>query len=244
MRKFNDFEKDVLRFFVSGQKRSLNYILINMYGDLFSQRKVVYDLNDPNQLTFYRQQQDLSMDELLQTERMIIDISFLIEYLKRENLIHFFQQGNGLTSIGSAQNGANWRAIGKALDPTVSTILQEAMNQCVIASQDLIDLVDNNFQTTEDINLTLTKEALAVSTKSYKIALAALLVAIIIPIIAAIVIPVTINGSQFKEMIESIRFKKDSQATPEPTTNQLIPDSVISSKASQQPVIKSADTQK
>lgn len=208
MKKFNELEKAVLRSFVKGQKQSLNYMLINMYGDLFHQHQVMFDSSHPTQLTFYRPMQTLDHEEILATERMVIDISFLIKYLERENLIHLFQQGNGLTHVGSVQTGGGNVPICKNIDPSVADVLKEAMSKCVIASQELIDFVDNDFRTIEDENLILTKKALTVSAKSYKIALGALVAAIVIPIIAAWFIPVTINDAQFDILTKIIQSLK------------------------------------
>ena len=183
-------------------KSSLSYVLINVYNDVFYKKKVEYK---DGELWFYRKHSDLDglncVDELLSIEKEIIEVSFLIEYLKKTRLIYIIddntQEGNYLTSVGGfIKDGL--MPIRKALDKTVCSILDEAMNNRVFVSTDLIQLVNDNFKTLEERALEESRKQTKYSRWSFMLALLAL----VISMIAAFFTKneVTLNEGQFKQL--------------------------------------------
>ena len=203
MRKFSKREQDVISRLVSRSKASLSYVLINAYNDVFYQRRVEYK---NGQLVFYKDIDDLRhVDDLLAIEKEIIDTSFLIEYLKEERFIYLIDDnsiGDGLKEVGGfIKEGLT--PISKDLDKRVCAILDEAMNHRVFVSADLIQLVEDDFKTLEEQALEESRKQTEYSRKSFLVAMIALVISIIIPLLTALFSKneVLLNESQFEQLI-------------------------------------------
>ena len=204
MRKFSKSEQDVLRRLVSHATASLSYVLINVYNDVFYQRSVEYK---NGQLVFYKDINTLrDVDDLLAIEKEIIDTSFLIGYLKENRYIYLIEDsstGDGLKEVGGfIKEGLT--PISKDLDKRVCAILDEAMNHRVFVSPDLIQLEKDNFKSLEEQALEEAHKQTEYSRKSFLIAMIALVISIITPLLTALFSKseVLINESQFEQMIK------------------------------------------
>ena len=203
MRKFSKSEQDVTRRLVAHATTSLSYVLINVYNDVFYQRKVEYK---NSQLVFYKDIDSLqNVDDLLSIEKEIIDTSFLIGYLKDNRYIYLIDDnstGDGLKEVGGfIKDGLT--PISKDLDKRVCAILDEAMNHRVFVSTDLIQLVNDNFKTLEEQALEESRMQTEYSRKSFIVAMFALAISIIIPLITSLLSKneVVIKESQFEQLI-------------------------------------------
>ena len=203
MRTFSKNEQIVIRRLVAHATTSLSYVLINVYNDVFYQRKVEYK---SGQLVFYKDIDSLhNVDDLLSIEKEIIDTSFLIGYLKDNRYIYLIDDnstGDGLKEVGGFfKDGLT--PISKDLDKRVCAILDEAMNHRVFVSTDLIQLVNDNFKTLEEQALEESRKQTEYSRKSFVVAMIALAISIIIPLVTALFSnnEVVINESQFEQLM-------------------------------------------
>lgn len=206
MRKFSIKEQEDIRRLVFHAKSSLSYVLINVYNDVFYQKKVEYN---KGQLVFYvHDMASISTDIILAIEKDIIDTSFLIEYLKVNRYIYLIDDnstGDELKSVGGfIKDGLI--AISKDLDKRASSILDEAMNRRVFVSNDLVQLVVDNFKTIEDQALEESREQTRLSRNSFVLAMIALAISVIVPIVTAFFSSneVSISKPQFEQIINSV----------------------------------------
>ena len=66
MRCFSIEEQRVINYIVNNASRSLQYVLVNAYYDVFYTNKVDYNVQNPRQLTFYRDYtSSIDIDEIL-----------------------------------------------------------------------------------------------------------------------------------------------------------------------------------
>lgn len=228
MRKFSNSEQAVIRRLVSHAKTSLSYVLINVYNDVFFQRKVEYK---NGQLVFYREIDTIhDVDDFLSIEKEIIDTSFLIAYLKENRYIYLIDDnsiGDGLKEVGGfIKEGLT--PISKDLDKRVCAILDEAMNHRVFVSTDLIQLVDDNFKTLEEQALEESRKQTEYSRKSFVVAMIALAISVLIPLLTALFSKneVVLNESQFERLISESGNKDDVEYIEQNDSNTIRLDTV------------------
>ena len=211
MKKFSKSEQAVIRRLVSHATTSLSYVLINVYNDVFYQRKVEYK---NGQLVFYNDIDKIpNVDYLLSIEKEIIDTSFLIGYLKENRYIYLIDDnstGDGIKEVGDFIK-EDLTPIYKDLDKQVCAILDEATNHRVFVSTELIQIVVDNFKTLEEQALEESRKQTDYSRKSFVVAMIALAISILIPFFTALFSKnvVVLNESQFERLISESGNKDD-----------------------------------
>ena len=239
MRCFSIEEQRVINYIVNNASRSLQYVLVNAYYDVFYTNKVDYNVQNPRQLTFYRDyMSSIDIDEILSIQQQIIIQSRLIQYLVDNRLVYLIEN-NSVNKIGNVANFTTegLTAINVSIDSITAEIIQDALHHYIIVTQDLKNLVANGYISDEERRhqeqIQKAEQANKIAMRSYRLAMCAFLAAIIIPIATAYLIPFTLVESQYNGIITKIEPKPvalmcDSLATTKPIDNlKIINDSIV-----------------
>lgn len=238
MRCFSIEEQRVINYIVNNASRSLQYVLVNAYYDVFYINKVVYNVQNPRQLTFYRDYTSIDLDEIISIQQQIIIQSRLIQYLVDNRLVYLIEN-NSVNEIGNVANFTTegLTAINVPIDSITAEIIQDALHHYIIVTQDLKNLVANGYISDEERRhqeqIQKAEQANKIAIRSYRLAMCAFLAAIIIPIATAYLIPFTLVESQYNGIITKIEPKPvalmcDSLATTKPIDNlKIISDSIV-----------------
>ena len=239
MRCFSIEEQRVINYIVNNASRSLQYVLVNAYYDVFYTNKVDYNVQNPRQLTFYRDYtSSIDIDEILSIQQQIIIQSRLIQYLVDNRLVYLIEN-NSVNEIGNVANFTTegLTAINVSIDSITAEIIQDALHHYIIVTQDLKNLVANGYISDEERRhqeqIQKAEQANKIAMRSYRLAMYAFLAAIIIPIATAFFIPFTLVKSQYNGIITKIETKPatlmcDSLATTKPIDNlKIISDSIV-----------------
>lgn len=249
MRSFSIEEQRVINRIVNDASRSLQYVLINAYYDIFYNNKVDYNVQEPGHLIFYREFDSVNIDNLLSVQQQIIIQSRLIQYLADNRLIYLIENN----SVNKLSNVADFskddlNAITVPIDSVTAEIIQDSLSHYIIVTQDLKNLVANgyisdeerrhqeqiqNAESRHEEQIQKAEQANKIAIRSYRLAMCAFLAAIIIPIATAFFIPFTLAKSQYNGIITKIETKPvtlmcDSLATTESIDNiKIINDSIV-----------------
>ena len=129
MRSFSKEEQRVIDHIVNNASRSLQYVLINAYYDIFYNNKVDYKVQEPGYLIFYRSTiETVNIDDLLSVQRQIIIQSRLIQYLADNRLIYLIEN-NSVNELSNVANFSkeNLNAITVQIDSVTAEIIQESL---------------------------------------------------------------------------------------------------------------------
>ena len=201
MRKFNQTEQAIIRKLVKETHEHIDYLLINVYMDIFYQHPVEYNNGS---LIFYSQGTH-SAKEILEIEKKIIDISLLLSFLEENRYIYLIDDNSSesekLKNVGGYFT-EGLKGIGKKLDPKMSKIIENALNHRAFVSEDLIQLVKNDFKTVEEQTLEEAKKQSRNSHKSVSIAFIAVVISVLIPILSIIFSSnvVKIDSNQYEQL--------------------------------------------
>lgn len=153
MRKFSNLEQAAIRAMVRGVQHSHSYLPINAYQDIFYQKKIGFR-DSACELIFYRLIDQINHDEILAIESEIIEISLLLGYLEENRLIYYLNEEtrpeDKIHKIGIRDSEPGIYGISKSLDVGAYNHLVHAINHRIFVSQDLKDMVANNFETIEE----------------------------------------------------------------------------------------------
>ena len=220
MRKFSNKEQDVIRRLVEQTRNSLSYVLINAYNDIFYSHKVEYTEGN---LVFYLENvskfSDVDVSQILAIEKEIIDTSFLIEYLIENRYIYLIddEPSNGKQSSAGGFFKGNLRSVQKSLDKHVCEILDDALSHRVFVSEDLNQLVTNDFKTIDEQALEESRKQTKYSILSFIVAMIALSFSLLIPVISSN--EIVINNEQFEQLL---KVEKDAVVVNEITCDSII----------------------
>lgn len=204
MRKFSQTEQRTIRNLVSHASGSLSYVLANAYNDIFYQRHVKYS---KGKLIFYLEDVNTlnDVDDILSIEKEIIDISFLLDYLIKNRYINVIEDPSSADPLnevgGFLTDGLT--PIEKSIDPIVAKILENALNHRAFISEDLIQLVNNNFKTVEEMSLDEARKQTKYSRMSVLFAIVASVLSLlttIIPLLSSNV--VKLDTEQYEQLYE------------------------------------------
>lgn len=238
MRSFSIEEQRVINRIVNDASRSLQYVLINAYYDIFYNNKVDYNVQEPGHLIFYREIDSVNIDNLLSVQQQIIIQSRLIQYLADNRLIYLIENNsvNELSNVADFSK-ENLNAVTVQIDSVTAEIIQDSLRHYIIVTQDLKNLVANGYISDEERRhqeqIQKAEQANKIAIRSYRLAMCAFLAAIIIPIATAFFIPFTLVKSQYNGIITKIETKPvtlmcDSLATTESIDNKkIIYDSIV-----------------
>lgn len=218
MRSFSKKEQSVIKHIVTHASNTLQYVLFNAYYDVFYKNRVSYNIKDPSNLNFYRNYENINLDEILSVQQEIIIQSRLIQYLVDNRLIYLIEtksvNENEIGNIVPFSTEGLTR-VSYQIDPITADILKKSVKYYVIVTEDLKKLVANDFVSEEERRhqeqLQKSEEACKTAIKSYKVALCALIASIIIPFISAFFNPISLNKSQYNEIISNINTSKTTK---------------------------------
>lgn len=150
MRLFSAKEKQTINILLTGEANSVAYLPINAYNDIFYREKTEF-VASKMQLVFY-----VPNGNLLDHRRMldiyyeILEISLLLDYLKKEGLLYqiSMSSSNQLSTIGGF-NKNGLQGVAMAIDPNIGQILLDSISKPIYVSQTLKDLANNNFLSLE-----------------------------------------------------------------------------------------------
>ncbi|MBP5536685.1 MAG: hypothetical protein J6X62_07840 [Bacteroidales bacterium] len=203
MRRFSLTEQKIIRKLVVDARQSFDYVLANVYNDIFYQRRVKYSNGE---LVFYLEDINTLSDvgDILSIEKEIIDISILIDYLIKNRYIIIIEDPSSadpLKEIGGFLT-EGLTPVGKKIDTNVAKILDDAMNHRAFISEDLVQLVQNNFKTIEDMALDEARKQTNYSRKSVIFAIIAVILSVIIPILSALLSSnvVKLDSGQYEQL--------------------------------------------
>ena len=158
MRKFSDREKQAIKKMTDGVANSYSYVLVNCYDDIFYCRKVEFHYDEDQSILVFckEKQQEISSDNILEIENEIMEVSLLIEYLRRNGLIYLIDDSsreNPNRDIANFDKQNYPYEIQKELDQKVARELYQSMNHRIFVGQTLKDYVANGFKSLDEMAL-------------------------------------------------------------------------------------------
>lgn len=242
MRKFSNLEQMAIRSMVSGDQNSHSYLPINAYQDIFYQKKIGFR-DSACELIFYRHIDQIDHTEILEMESAIIEISLLLGYLEENRLIYYLHEDTRPEDknhkIGIRDNETGVYEIRKSLDEGAYKHLVHAINHRIFVSQELKDMVANDFETIEEKSLKESRKQTKWAIAAAVIALIALLVSLLKDCCGgngdteiyndndstSIVVPVGI-GAMLNYMHNSIEGKLDATMNNTADINAILCDTI------------------
>lgn len=153
MRKFSLYEQDIIRWVVEQSNGTTFYILINAYKDIFYRKKVKYRPNT-DVLIFYRDIDTVEdPNEILSVYSEIVETSLLIDYLFKNRYVQVIESADTPIDVIGGFDADRLNPINKPISPEISKILTYSCQNAIFVSQDLKELVDNDFKTIEELSL-------------------------------------------------------------------------------------------
>ena len=225
MRRFSKREQKAIQLMINGTNGDYSYLLINVYNDIFYQKKVEFRHGkDKSWLVFYRaSMNEVDHKEFLEIENEIMEVSLLISYLRGNGLIYLIENTsvNELDTVGGfLKDGL--REILMELDSNIATILFESLNHRVFVGYTLRDIASNDFKSIEERTLdeakrqadaaTIQAQEAAEQTKTAKKQTWLSYLAIIIAI-AAIIIGVFSNIWVAKNVVMDVKVDRTQVET-------------------------------
>lgn len=158
MRKFSDREKQAIKKMTDGVANSYSYVLVNCYDDIFYCRKVEFHYDEDQSILVFckEKQQEISSDNILEIENEIMEVSLLIEYLRRNGLIYLIDDSSSekpKRDIANFDKQNYPYEIQKELDQKVARELYQSMNHRIFVGQTLKDYVANGFKSLDEMAL-------------------------------------------------------------------------------------------
>lgn len=182
MRKFSNLEQTAIRALVRGVQNSHSYLPINAYQDIFYQKNIGFR-DSACELIFYRPIDQINHDEILEIESEIIEISLLLGYLEENRLIYYLHEDTRpedlIHEMGIRNNEPGVYQITKSFDVGAYNHLVHAINHRVFVSQELKDIVANDFETIEEKSFKESRTQTKWSIAATAIAVIALLVSLL-----------------------------------------------------------------
>jgi len=152
MRRFSEREQKAIQLMINGTNGDYSYLLINVYNDIFYQKKVEFRHGkDKSWLVFYRaSMNEVAHNEFLEIENEIMEISLLISYLRGNGLIYLIENTsvNELDSVGGFLKDGLGEIL-MEIDSNIANILYESLNHRVFVGYTLRDIASNNFKSIE-----------------------------------------------------------------------------------------------
>lgn len=151
MRLFSEKEKQIINIILKGVASSRAYLPVNVYNDIFYGKNVEF-VPSKMQLFFYVPNgHTMGHHHILDIYNEIIEISLLLDYLKKEGLLYQISMpsSNHLSTIGGGFNKNGLQGVAMAIDPNIGQIMLDSISNPIYVSQTLKDLANNNFLSLE-----------------------------------------------------------------------------------------------
>ncbi len=203
-RSFSKYEQETIKTIVENVKFSVDYLLVNIYNDIFYYTNVEYV---DNELHFYYKKEDFEkIDDkiILSIKKDVIVKTLLLMYLIDNRYIYLVDQANVQGQNNNIQL-ANKLDTQYELTVDLPKDIAEFLNNCkrvVIISQELITLVENNFKSFGEQQVDESKE----QTKNSRCAMYASIGTLIIAIFTPFLVSVFSGENKYHEdILDSIQ---------------------------------------
>lgn len=179
MRKFSDWEKDIIRRIASLASGNFTFDAFILFSDAFIDEKFFIDSCS---FALWYNPAKIKHEDLMAEKRKIFDLVFLLDYLERNRYIVL--HGHYDKNYGKYQKNY----INVEFKEGMAKILYGCISSCIYVTQDLFSLVENDFKEYEEIALEEAKK----QTKEAKVQTIAAIVSAVFAIIAAITAIITV----------------------------------------------------
>lgn len=170
MRKFSDWEKDIIREIASLAGGNFTFDAFILFSDVFIDEKFFLD-SCPFALWYNPAK--IKHEDLMAEKRKIFDLVFLLDYLERNRYI--ILHGHYDKDYGKSQK----HYINVELNAGMAKTLYGCISSCIYVTQDLFSLVENDFKEYEEIALEEAKKQTIAAIVSAVFAIIAAITAII-----------------------------------------------------------------
>lgn len=174
MRKFSDWEKDIIRRIASLASGNFTFDAFVLFSDVFIDEKFFID-SCP--FAMWYNPAKIKHEDLIAEKRKIFDLVFLLDYLERNRYIVL--HGHYDKDYGKYQKNY----INVELKEVMAETLYGCISSCIYVTQDLFSLVENDFKEYDELVL----EEAKMQTKSAKLSVWLSAVAVIIAFASLIV---------------------------------------------------------
>ena len=211
MRNFTEEEKKVINNIVAKASHNFHYVLFNTYYDMFYYNKVDYDVRKPNCLLFYVSEDIINVDpnKIFDIQYKIIIQSRLIKYLVDNRLVYLISNRESVPENFVNFDKSGLSRLEVPIDDVTAEVIKDSMLHYIIVTQDLLNLVNNNYISDEERRhkeqMKVAEASIKEAKKSTKIARAGLFAAIIIPVILSLFFPIKLKDDQYDGILKEIK---------------------------------------
>jgi hypothetical protein len=145
MKTFNLKEQQILEYIVRN-RNSNTFVLANVFNQWFDQTGVSFNVDTG--AIIYDLNGDVDIDRILKDEHGIIEVALLVKYLVDKGYIYVIKDSKGeidIKKLGKNLSGTN---IFHTLPNDIVTIIKQSLYRVFVAN-DLVELVNNEFQSIE-----------------------------------------------------------------------------------------------
>lgn len=145
MKTFSEKEQRILKYIVRN-RNSNTFVLANVFNQWFDQTGVSFNVDTG--AIIYDLNGDVDIDRILKDEHGIIEVALLVKYLVDKGYIYVIQDSKGeidIKKLGKNLSGTN---IFHTLPKDIVTIIKQSLYRVFVAN-DLVELVNNEFQSIE-----------------------------------------------------------------------------------------------
>lgn len=213
MRKFTEKEKKIIKKIVNEDRGKVrSFSAQTVYAEVFR------DLNnsigiDLNEGVFYYYSNNNDLNNLTSAEQELIDTTLLLQYLDRLNLLVFTEDCEECIGINNARSGTSQK---KIIPQEIQLLIKRYLNCKIYISSLLIDIVENDFKSLEELALDEAKKQTFKTKKQIRNSW----IAIGVSILAVILSHCCSDKIQIEEE-QLLRMKIYSDSIVERTSEQL-----------------------
>lgn len=182
MRKFSESEKETIRIMVNISSGNFTCSLFPMFKDIFFDHNFYYEAG-PQHL--YYDSSKMDRPELIEKEKLLVDLALLLKYLADNRYIYVFRQYPLYTGTYGMKTDSH-KPI--AWQPWLMEQFNYYITCYMYVSQDLYTLVDNDFKEYEELVLDEASKQTAEAKKQSKITLISAILSAVAVVTAIITI--------------------------------------------------------
>ena len=188
-RSFSMYERVTIRTIVANASRSVDYLLVNIYNDIFLYTNVAYINNELH--FFYKNKEEFNKiddREILKIKKDLISKTLLLMYLVENRYLYLVDNANVQNrdnDIKFVNESDKQYELLVDLPQDISNFLNTS-KRVVIVAQDLITLVENNFKTFGEQQLDESKKQTENSRKAMWASIGTLFIAVITPFVVSL----------------------------------------------------------
>lgn len=145
MKTFSEKEQRILKYIVHN-RHSHTFVLANVFNEWFDHSGISFNLNTGD--IIYDLNDNIDVDKILKDEYGIIEVALLVKYLVDKGYIYVIKDSKGeidIKKLGKNLSGTN---IFHTLPKDIVTIIKQSLYRVFVAN-DLVELVNNEFQSIE-----------------------------------------------------------------------------------------------